>query len=96
MEIWALVQKLVIEYIDCFPFFFFFFKLIWRDLFKLFSVLLLKTVAGIPYKSPFSLQIHTHMLLSPPLPLQVRMIVFSHPVGTINIYLPHSQVLLIA
>lgn len=71
MEIWALVQKLVIEYIDFFPFFFLK-KFICRDLFKLFSVLLLKTVAGIPYKFPFSLQIHTHMLLSPPLPLQVR------------------------
>lgn len=94
MEIWALVQKLVIEYIDFFSFFFF--KLIWRDLFNLFSVLLLKTDAGIPYKSPFSLQIHTDMLLFPPLPLKVRMIVFSHPIGTINIYLPHSQVLLIA
>ena len=96
MEVWALVQELALEYIDIFSFIFFFFFTHLKNLFKLFSVLLLKTVAGIPYKSPFSLQIHTHMLLFPSLPLQVRMIVFSHPIGTINIYLPHSQVLLIA
>lgn len=66
-----------------------------KNSFKLFSALLLKIVDTIPYRLSFCLQIHPCMLLFPYLHLQMGMTVFSHPIATINIYLPHSQVLLI-
>lgn len=64
-------------------------------LFQVISVLLQKIINAVPSRSPLSLQPHVCMLLLPLFYLQMRMIMLSHPIGTINIYLPHSQVLLI-
>lgn len=96
MEIWALVQKPALEYIDFFSFFFFFTRL--KKSFQVILSFATKNCCWYSLQVSFllanpnsyaSVSIPTH-------PPQVRMIVFSHPIGTINIYLPHSQVLLIA
>lgn len=91
IETWTPVQNLSIDYMVCF-FCSFFFNL--SEELSSYSVLL-TTADAIPYRPPFFLQIHACLLLFPYHYLQMRMIVFSHPVDTINIYLPHSQILLI-